>query len=108
MAHTATLVSQTDRPGAGQVVTGTFTADPPSLTTLTGDVGTINLPGVKVGDCATLSVRSALSAGIIIAYVRTATDVITYGVFNATGGTIDQASFVGDFAVFRGTSYARL
>lgn len=107
MAHTATAVSQTDR-GGGNLITGTFTADPASTATLTADIGTINVPGVKAGDVATLSVRTALTAGMIIAYVRCATDVITYAVFNATAGTIDQTSFVGDFAVFRGSSIGRL
>lgn len=88
-------------------MSGTFTADPASTTTLTADIGTINVPGVKAGDVALISVRSALTAGMIIAYVRCAADVITYSIFNATAGTVDQASFVGDFAVFRGSSYAR-
>lgn len=88
-------------------MTATFTADPASTATLTADIGTINLPGVKAGDVATISVRTALTAGMIIAYVRCATDVITYSIFNATAGTVDQASFVGDVAVFRGSSYAR-
>lgn len=89
------------------MMTYTFTADPASTATLTQDIGTINIPGVKVGDVAAITVRTALSAGIIIAYTRCATDVVTYAIFNATAGTIDQASFVGDVSILRASSYAR-
>jgi hypothetical protein len=103
MASTATAVVVNDRP-AGHLFTGTFTLDPSSLTTLTGEVATITVPGVLATDVATVSPQTALTTGIIISYVRCAANTITMGIFNATGGTIDQASGTWNFAVVRGST----
>jgi hypothetical protein len=43
-------------------------------------------------------------AGIIVSYVRCAANTITIGIFNATGGTIDQASGTWNFTVYRGST----
>jgi hypothetical protein len=83
MASTATAVVVQDRP-AGHFWSGTFTLDPSSLTTLTGEVATVTVPGVAVGDTATVCPQTALTTGIVISYVRTAANTITIGIFNAT------------------------
>jgi hypothetical protein len=88
MASTATAVTLIERP-SGHFWTGSFTLDPSSLTTLTGEVATITVPGVAVGDIATVCPQTALTTGIVISYVRCAANTITVGIFNATGGTID-------------------
>jgi hypothetical protein len=103
MASTATAVVVQDRP-AGHFWSGTFTLDPSSLTTLTGEVATVTVPGVAVGDTATVCPQTALTTGIVISYVRTAANTITIGIFNATGGTIDVATGTWNFTVYRGST----
>lgn len=103
MASTATAVVRSFRP-TGTQLSGTFVLDPSSLTTLTGEVATITVPGVKATDTAVVSPQTALTAGLCVQYVRCAANTITVGLFNATGGTINEASGTWNFTVHRGTS----
>lgn len=107
MASTATAVAATDRP-TGNFFSGTFTLDPSSLTTLTGEVATITVPGVLATDVATVSPQTALTTGIVVSYVRCAANTITLGIFNATAGTIDVASGTWNYVVVRGSTSGRL
>lgn len=85
-------------------MSGTFTLDPSSLTTLTGEVATITVPGVLATDVAQVSPQTALTAGLSVSYVRCAANTITLGLYNGSGGTIDQASGTWNFTVLRGTN----
>jgi hypothetical protein len=100
---TATAVANIERP-SGHFWTGSFTLDPGSLTTLTGEVETITVPGVAVGDVATVCPQSALTAGLIVSYVRCAANTITFSIFNATAGTVDLASGTWNFMIARGST----
>lgn len=85
-------------------MSGTFTLDPSSLTTLTGEVATITVPGVLATDVAQVSPQTALTAGLSVSYVRCAANTITLGLYNGSGGTIDQASGTWNFTVLRDTN----
>lgn len=100
---TATAVSNIERP-SGHFFAGSFVLDPGSLTTLTGEVETITVPGVAVGDVATVCPQAALTAGMVVSYVRCAANTITFSIFNATGGTVDLASGTWNFVVMRGST----
>jgi hypothetical protein len=103
MASSATAVVVNDRP-AGHLWTGSFTLDPASAGTLTAEVGTVTVPGVAVGDVAYVNPRAALTTGLGIHHVRCSANTITIQLFNASAGTIDQASGTWDFVVFRGST----
>jgi hypothetical protein len=100
---TATAVVVNDRP-SGHMFSGTFTLDPGSLTTGTGEVETVTVPGIAAGDVATVCPQSALTAGLVVSYVRTAANTITFAIWNATAGTVDLASGTWNFTVFRGST----
>jgi hypothetical protein len=62
------------------------------------------VPGIAAGDTATVCPQTALTTGLVVSYVRTAANTITLGIFNATAGTIDEASGTWNFTVFRGST----
>lgn len=103
MASTATAVVVQDRP-AGHMWSGTFTLDLSSLTTLSGEVATVTVPGIAVGDTAIVCPQTALTAGMIISYIRTAANTITFAIWNGSAGTVNEASGTWNFTVYRGST----
>lgn len=73
------------------VLNGSKTYDPPSLTTGTQTTTTVTLTGAVIGDYVHASFSNALT-GIILSASCDAADTATVVFLNMTGGTIDLAS----------------
>jgi hypothetical protein len=76
--------------------------DPGSVaanTTLDVDIACV---GAEVGDTVSLSLRTALDAGLALGGARVkSSGVVTYRLINATAGAIDPAANVADVVVHR-------
>jgi hypothetical protein len=101
---TATGVAATERPG-GNTYTGQFTADLASIAAAGQELITVTITGLAVGDVICVSPRSALNAGLIVAYARvSAADTAIIAISNHSAGAIDAASTVFDYGVIRGST----
>jgi hypothetical protein len=101
---TATAVAATERPG-GNTYAGQFTADLASIAAAGQELITVTVPGLAVGDQVNVSPRSALTAGLIIAWARvSAADTLVVAISNHSAGAVDQASTVFDYSVIRGST----
>lgn len=77
-----------------KVVRGSIAVDPASMLTLTASVATLTITGAVAGDTVVITPGTAgFTAGILIgaAYVSAA-DTVKVDLFNATAGTVDNAS----------------
>jgi hypothetical protein len=86
-----------------KVVRGTIAVDPASMLTLTASVKTLTITGAVVGDTVVITPGAAgFTAGILIgaAYVSAA-DTVKVDLFNATAGTVDNASLTCDYTLIR-------
>lgn len=73
------------------VLDGSKTYDPPSLTDGSATTTTLTVTGAALGDYA-LASHSISLQGIAISAAVTAADTVTVTLFNKTGGTLDIAS----------------
>ncbi len=77
-----------------KILKGTVAVNPSSLLTMTGEELAVTLTGAEVGDAVILHPPAAgLTTGMLVgqAYVSAA-DTVTVQIFNASGGTINEAS----------------
>lgn len=77
------------------------TVDPGSLTTYTGESGTVTAVGASLGDHVDVSFSLDLQGQTLTAYVNDG-DSITWVLFNSTSGTINLASGTMKFTLFHG------
>ena len=75
-----------------QIVRGTVTIDPPSLTTGTKNSVSVTIAGVKVTDIVILEPPSTLEAGLVYQGCRAKNGGADVDIANPTAGTIDGAS----------------
>jgi hypothetical protein len=75
----------------GNILNGSKTYDPPSLTTGTQTTTTVTVTGAVLGDYA-LASFSLTTSGILVSATVSATDTVTVVFLNMTGGTLDLAS----------------
>lgn len=73
------------------VLAGSKTYDPPSLTDGSATTTTVTVTGAALGDYA-LASHSISLQGIALTAAVTAADTVTVTLFNKTGGTLDIAS----------------
>jgi len=99
----ATAVSAQER--GGNTYQHTFTAALASIAAAGQELITVSVPGAAVGDVVAVSPRSALLAGLIVAYARvSAADTVIVAISNHSAGAVAQASTFFDVGVIRGST----
>jgi len=74
------------------IIRTTSSLDAPSIAANSTGEMTVAISGVLTGSTASVSPALALSSGLVIAYVRTATNAVVIGFRNTTGAAIDQGA----------------
>lgn len=86
-----------------KIVRGTIAVDAASMLTLTASVATLTITGAATGDTVIITPGTAgFTAGIMIgaAYVSAA-NTVKVDLFNATAGTVDNASLTCFYTLIR-------
>ena len=101
---TATAVSPVER-GGGNTYQHTFTAALASIAAAGQELITVTVPGAAVGDVAVVSPRTALLAGLVIAYAQvSAANTVIVAISNHSGLGVAQTSTVFDVGIVRGST----
>jgi hypothetical protein len=91
---TGGFIAGSDGTTITKILKGTVTVDLADLATVTAADKTMTITGAAAGDIVVLNPKTAaLTAGMLIAQAHvSATDEVTVRVYNASGGSINEAS----------------
>lgn len=100
----ATLITPIDRP-EGQYQQFSFTLTPGAILTLAGELETIALAGLNIGDGISVSPRSGLQLGLSVGYARVVSaNNAEFSINNGTAGTLTPTAGIWTATIMRGTT----
>lgn len=89
--------------GQGELVLGTVSVNPASISTLAVGEVTVTITGAVEGDSVIMTPPAAgLTAGLIVCDARvSAADTVKIRIYNSTGGSVDEAAATWAYCLIR-------